>query len=68
MRVTTLLNKLLNLQGLRVAGLYFEDGAMIVKPETVIKWHRKGWRYYWRRKSQRGSSHRAPQRAIAAAR
>ena len=41
---------------------------MIVKPETVIKWHRKGWRYYWRRKSQRGSSHRAPQRAIAAAR
>ena len=30
MRVTTLLNKLLNLQGLRVTGVRFEDGAMIV--------------------------------------
>ena len=30
MRVTTLLNKLLNLQGLRVTGVRFEDDAMIV--------------------------------------
>ena len=32
----------------------WRDTLLIVKPETVIKWHRKGWRYYWRRKSQRG--------------
>ena len=25
-----------------------------VKPATVIGWHRKGWRYYWRRKSRQG--------------
>jgi len=24
---------------------------LIVKPETVIRWHRRGWRYYWRRQS-----------------
>jgi putative transposase len=24
---------------------------LIVKPETVIRWHRKGWRYYWGRQS-----------------
>jgi len=32
----------------------WRDTLLIVKPETVINWHRKGWRYYWRRKSQRG--------------
>jgi hypothetical protein len=26
---------------------------MFVKPETVIKWHRQGFRLYWRWKSQR---------------
>lgn len=25
---------------------------LVVKPETVIKWHRKGFKYYWRRKSR----------------
>lgn len=25
---------------------------LIVKPETVIKWHRQGFRLYWRRKSR----------------
>ena len=24
---------------------------LIVKPGTVIRWHRRGWRYYWRRES-----------------
>ena len=24
----------------------WRDTLMIVKPETVIGWHRKGWRYY----------------------
>src|SRR5258708_34469501 len=31
-------------------------GALtIVKPETVIKWHRAGFRSYWRRKVRRPS-------------
>jgi transposase InsO family protein len=25
----------------------------LVQPDTVIRWHRKGWRSYWRRKSRR---------------
>jgi transposase InsO family protein len=24
----------------------------IVQPETVVAWHRRGWRWYWRRKSK----------------
>jgi len=28
---------------------------MIVKPETVIKWHRQGFRLFWRRKSRSGT-------------
>ena len=27
---------------------------VIVKPETVIRWHRQGFRYYWRWKSRKG--------------
>ena len=27
---------------------------VIVKPETVIKWHRQGFKYYWRWKSRSG--------------
>ena len=27
---------------------------MVVKPETVIRWHRHGFRLYWRWKSRRG--------------
>ena len=26
---------------------------LIVKPETVLRWHRRGWRTYWRRRSRR---------------
>ncbi|MFT5289172.1 MAG: hypothetical protein ACI8QS_003283 [Planctomycetota bacterium] len=28
----------------------WKEAVHIVKPETVIRWHRKGFRYYWRRK------------------
>ena len=28
------------------------DCLLFVKPDTVVKWHRRGWRYYWRRKSK----------------
>ena len=29
------------------------SGSLVfVKPDTVIHWHRKGWKYYWKRKSR----------------
>lgn len=32
------------------------DAIIIVKPETVLRWHRRGFRAYWRWKSwQRGA-------------
>lgn len=27
------------------------DAVVIVKPDTVLLWHRRGFRYYWRWKS-----------------
>ena len=34
---------------------------LIVKPETVLCWHRHGWRTYWRRRSRRkGKRGRCP--------
>ena len=30
----------------------WKDHLVLVKPETVIRWHRNGFRYYWRRKSR----------------
>ena len=35
----------------------WENAVMIVRPETLIGWHRKGFRLFWRWKSQPG---RAP--------
>ncbi len=32
----------------------WRETLMIVKPETVIGWHRKGWKYFWNRKSKLG--------------
>ena len=42
-----------------LAGLYrlapgVLDALKILKPETVIRWHRAGFRTYWRRKSRAG--------------
>src|SRR5467141_1823104 len=31
----------------------WRSALLIVKPETVIAWHRKGFRFYWRWKSRR---------------
>jgi len=31
----------------------WRDLLVLVKPETVIRWHRSGFRAYWRRKSRR---------------
>ena len=30
----------------------WRDAVHFVKPDTVVAWHRKGFRYYWRRKSK----------------
>jgi putative transposase len=32
----------------------------IVKPDTVVRWHRRGFRLYWRRKSRRRGPGRPP--------
>jgi len=40
------------------------DAVTIVKPETVIRWHRRGFRAYWRWKSRRGSGHPGINREI----
>ena len=32
----------------------WEEVLVIVKPETVVRWHRKGFRLYWRAISRRG--------------
>ena len=31
--------------------LGWQSSVLIVKPETVLRWHRHGWRTYWRRRS-----------------
>jgi len=37
----------------------WREALFVVKPETLIGWHRKGYRLYWRRKS-RGRQGRPP--------
>ncbi len=37
----------------------WRSSLMIVKPETVISWHRRGFRLYWRWRSRRGGRPRA---------
>lgn len=34
----------------------WKDALLIVKPETVLRWHRQGFQFFWKRKS-RASSH-----------
>lgn len=36
----------------------WQDCLLVVKPETVIRWHRVGFKLYWRRKSRRKSAGR----------
>jgi len=31
----------------------WSDSLIVVKPDTVIRWHRKGWKAYWRWRSSR---------------
>lgn len=32
----------------------WRDALVVVRPETLIRWHRAGWRLLWRRKSRPG--------------
>ena len=32
----------------------WRSALLVVKPETVIAWHRRGFRWYWRWKSRQG--------------
>jgi hypothetical protein len=36
------------------------EALVVVKPETVVGWHRAGYRLYWRRLSRRGRSSGRP--------
>jgi putative transposase len=39
----------------------WQTSLLIVKPETVLRWHRRGWRTYWRRRSShKGKPGRRP--------
>ncbi|MDP9313216.1 MAG: integrase core domain-containing protein [Chloroflexota bacterium] len=31
---------------------HWQEALLIVKPETVLRWHREGFRLFWKRKSQ----------------
>jgi transposase InsO family protein len=42
--------------GLTVLSRFFtwRDALAVVRPETLIRWHRAGWKLFWRLKSRRG--------------
>ena len=46
--------------GMRRMLVEWQDCLLFVKPETVVRWHRRGWRYYWRRKSKPRTQGRPP--------
>lgn len=33
---------------------HWRSAIVLVQPETVVRWHRSGWRRYWTWKSRRG--------------
>jgi hypothetical protein len=33
---------------------HWRNALVVVRPETLIRWHRAGWRLFWRRKSRPG--------------
>ena len=52
-----------NESGLPLQGCYCRDALVVVRPETLIRWHRAGWRLLWRWKV----SARAPADSVGAA-
>jgi putative transposase len=38
-----------------LAGFFdWRDALVVVRPETLLRWHRQGWRLFWRLKSRPG--------------
>lgn len=35
----------------------WRDSLVVVRPETLIRWHRAGWKLFWRLKSRRRVPH-----------
>src|ERR1700680_2190418 len=42
----------------------WRSALIVVKPETVIAWHRQGFRLYWRWKSRRGEGRPSVSREV----
>lgn len=44
----------------------WKDALHIVKPDTVLRWHRQGFKLYWRQKSHRGrpAAHRSRKKRL----
>jgi hypothetical protein len=42
--------------GLTLLSRFFNwrDALVVVRPETLIRWHRAGWKWFWRVKSRPG--------------
>ena len=38
----------------------WQDALIVVKPDTVVRWHKKGFKLFWRYKSRRKGSGRPP--------
>ncbi len=44
----------------------WQDALLIVKPETVLRWHRRGFRLFWRHKSRsKGRAPRIPEEVVS---
>jgi hypothetical protein len=44
----------------------WRESLMLIKPETILSWHRQGFRLFWRMKSRRGQRRpRIPAETIA---
>lgn len=42
----------------------WRDSLVIIKPSTVVRWHRHGWRLFWRMKSRKHGRPLIPRRVI----
>jgi hypothetical protein len=36
---------------------HWRNAVLLVKPETVLRWHREGFRLIWKRRSHSAKSH-----------
>ena len=41
----------------------WQSAVLLVKPETVLRWHREGFRLFWRHRSKVGAKQREPRLA-----